>query len=91
MGYSRRNFLVPVPEVDDFEQLNESLRESCRQELVRQVRGKKSTKAELLDEDRRAMLPLPERPFAAQRVESCRANSLSLVRFDRNDYSVPTT
>jgi transposase len=90
VGYSRRNFLVPVPALDDFERFNEGLRESCRRELGRQVRGKKGTKAELLEEDRQAMLPLPQNPFEAQRIESCQANSLSLVRFDRNDYSVPT-
>jgi transposase len=90
VGYARRNFLVPVPELEDFEQFNEGLLESCRQELGRQVRGKKGTKAELLEEDRQAMLPLPEEPFEAQRIEPCQANSLSLVRFDRNDYSVPT-
>jgi hypothetical protein len=33
---------------------------------------------------------LPPQPFEARRVEICQANSLSLVRFDRNDYSVPT-
>ena len=36
------------------------------------------------------MLPLPPNPFEARRVEPCQANSLSLVRFDCNDYSVPT-
>jgi transposase len=91
VGYSRRNFLVPVPALDNFEQFNEVLLHRCRQELSRQVRGKKATKAELLEEDCRAMLPLPEKPFEAHRIEPCQANSLSLVRFDRNDYSVPTT
>jgi transposase len=90
VGYSRRNFLVPVPRIDDFEVFNEGLHEDCRRELGRQVRGKPGTKAELLDEDVRAMLPLPAQAFEARRVEACRANSLSLVRYDRNDYSVPT-
>jgi transposase len=90
VGYGRRNFLVPVPKLDDFEVFNEHLREECRRELDRQVRGKPAAKAELLDEDVRAMLPLPEKPFEARRMEPCQANSLSLVRFDRNDYSVPT-
>ena len=36
------------------------------------------------------MLPLPTTTFEPRRVEQRRANSLSLVRFDRNDYSVPT-
>lgn len=90
VGFARRNFLVPVPELDDFEAFNEGLAEACRRDLQRQLRGKKGTKAELLEEDRRAMLSLPAQPFEARRVESCQANSLSLVRFDRNDYSVPT-
>ena len=90
VGYSRRNFLVPVPNLDDFELYNEGLVEDCRRELQRKVRGKSGTKAELLAEDRQAMLPLPPQPFEARRVEICQANSLSLVRFDRNDYSVST-
>jgi transposase len=90
VGYCRRNFLVPVPNFDDFEVFNEGLLDDCRQELQRQLRGKKGTKAERLEEDCRAMLPLPAQAFEARRTEACHANSLSLVRFDRNDYSVPT-
>ena len=82
--------MVPVPEFDDFEVFNAQLAEDCRRDLQRTLRGKEGTKAELLEEDRRAMLPLPSQPFEARRVETCQANSLSLVRFDRNDYSVPT-
>jgi hypothetical protein len=37
-----------------------------------------------------ALLPLPKSTFEARRVEPAQANSLSLVRFDGNDYSVPT-
>ncbi len=37
------------------------------------------------------MLELPSESFEARRVELRRVNSLSLVRFDRNDYSVPTS
>jgi hypothetical protein len=36
------------------------------------------------------MLALAPESFEARRVEQRGANSLSLVRFDRNDYSVPT-
>jgi hypothetical protein len=35
-------------------------------------------------------LPLPQEPFEARRVELVTINSLSLGRFDGNDYSVPT-
>ncbi len=36
------------------------------------------------------MLPLPPEAFVAARVEQPHVDSLSLVRFDANDYSVPT-
>ena len=90
VGYSRRNFLVPVPAFGSFEELNVHLEASCLADLARRCRGKGETKAERLLVDREAMLDIPERSFEARRVEQRRANSLSLVRFDRNDYSVPT-
>jgi transposase len=90
VGYSRRNFLVPVPAFGSFDELNAHLEAACLADLARRCRGKGETKAERLLQDREAMLQIPERSFEARRVEQRRANSLSLVRFDRNDYSVPT-
>ena len=43
----------------------------------------------LLAEDRSAFLSLPVTPLDACRKVSTAASSLSLVRFDKNDYSVP--
>jgi len=88
--FARSNFMVPIPEFDDFEQFNEKLAADCRQDLARKLRGKTGTKSELLEEERLAMLPIPNNQFEARRVETPQVNSLSLVRFDRNDYSVPT-
>ena len=90
VGYARRNFLVPVPSVPSFAALNEDLQARCRQDLQRRVRGKPTGKADLLAEEAAVLLPLPKQTFEARRVETAKANSLSLVRFDGNDYSVPT-
>lgn len=90
VGYARRNFLVPVPAVPSFAALNEDLEAKCRQELQRRVRGKPTGKADLLAEEAATLLPLPKQAFEARRVEVARANSLALIRFDNNDYSVPT-
>jgi transposase len=89
VGFSRRNFLVPVPTFADFEALNDHLLHRCLDDLMRSLRGKDATKAGLLEQERPALLTLPETPFAACRVASTRVSSLSLVRFDTNDYSVP--
>ena len=90
VGYSRRNLLVPVPSFSSWAALNEHLAAACFADLFRRVRGKVDTKAERLVVDVSAMLALPTVSFEARRVVLGRANSLSLVRFDRNDYSVPT-
>jgi transposase len=88
--FARSNFMVPIPKFDDFEQFNQKLVEDCRHDLVRKLRGKTGTKSERLEEDRLAMFPIPSNRFEARRVKNAKTNSLSLVRFDRNDYSVPT-
>lgn len=90
VGFARRNFMVPIPEFDDFEEFNQRLSEACLKDLERTVRGAKGAKQELLEEDRGAMMSLPVASFEARRQEYPKANSLSLVRFDRNDYSIPT-
>jgi hypothetical protein len=63
----------------------------CQKDLQRRLRGKTGTKAERLKEDQASFLPLPAVSFDACRKEPTRANSLSLVRFDDNDYSVPVS
>lgn len=90
IGFARRNFLVPVPQVESLESLNAELEKQCREDLERRVRGQSANKATLLAEEKTALLPLPKTDFEARRVEPTQANSLSLVRFDCNDYSVPT-
>jgi transposase len=87
--FARLNFFVPVPQIRDVKELNARLVEMCREDMKRRVRGKSGSKAELLKEDQAAFLSLPASPFDACRKQPSRANSLSLARFDDNDYSVP--
>jgi len=89
VGYARRNFLVPVPVADDLRSLNEILIKRCEDDLRRCACGQAVTNAERLQRQLPAFLPLPPTPFDPSRVVPTRSNSLSLVRFDTNDYSVP--
>ena len=91
VGYARRNFLVPVPVLHDgLGGLNARLEQACRDDLARRLWGKPTAKAELLAEERAALLPLPSEAFVAARVDPRGVDSLSLVSFDANQYSVPT-
>lgn len=87
--YARSNFMVPIPEVRDFNDLNNRLQADCDRDLSRRVRGQGSIKSDLLKEDQANFISLPSASFDACRKHATRVNSLSLVRFDRNDYSVP--
>jgi hypothetical protein len=90
LGVARKKYLVPVPRVTCLEELNETLATSCRENLSQRTRGKPAPKGELLTEEQAAFLPLPKQPFEARRVDPAVVDSLSLVRFDTNSYSVPT-
>ena len=70
VGFARRSFLVPVPVVHGgLEALNADLERRCREDLARRLWGKPASKAELLDEERPVLLPLPGEAFVAARVE----------------------
>ena len=90
VGYARRNFLVPVPRVASWEELNEQLRNDSRAQRARRLRGHQETIAERYERDRAAFLPLPSGDYEACEKRVARVNSLSLVRYHSNDYSVPT-
>ena len=90
LDFARRSFLVPVPCVESLEELNEQLLQSCEKDLSRTLRGKFVPKQELLSDEQQRFRPIPVEQFEAQRLETVHADSLSLIRFDRNSYSVPT-
>jgi transposase len=89
VGYVRRNFLVPVPFADSWEQANDQLTTACQRDTDRAAAKDRDAAAALRGADQAALLPLPAEPFCARRVELVTINSLSLGRFDGNDYSVP--
>jgi transposase len=89
VGYSRRNYLVPVPRFNSWDELNDYLQDCCINRLSMKAAGKDKTIGELLEEERPMFLPLPDKPYDACRQEHRKVSSLSLVRFQNNSYSVP--
>jgi transposase len=91
VGYCRRNYLVPLPEVKDFGELGALLKERCLAEGSRPLPGKQGTRADRWEQERLHLLPLPADPFSCCRTEPAAVNRLQLVAFDRSRYSVPTS
>ena len=89
VGYVRRNWFVPIPSFDSYDELNAYLEERCRERLSDRLRGHRETIGERLERDLNALLPLPEAPYDACDKWGTRVSSLSLVRYRDNDYSVP--
>lgn len=87
--YSRQNFMVPVPDVADWAQLNAHLLACCRSDMTRRLRGKTLSKQLFLQEDKVAGLAIPAGRFDPRRLVSTTATREALVRLDTNDYSVP--
>lgn len=90
VGYGRRNFMVPQPRFDSFDELNADLASQCLNRLADRVRGESQTIGERLKADQAAFQALPTVAFDACDQHQGRVSSLSLVRYRCNDYSVPT-
>ena len=89
VGYTRRNFLVPPPEVESFQALNAYLLAACQAELERQIKGQPTTIGEALAQERVRLLPLPAHDFLCCTTHAVVPNPYSQVTFQTNRYSVP--
>ncbi len=89
VGYARRNFMVPLPRFEGWEAFNADLEERCRKRQGDVLRGHGESIGERLKRDRAALMALPPAPFDACDKQGTRVNSLSLVRYRSNEYSVP--
>ena len=89
VGYARRNYMVPIPKVDSFGDLNELLRQRCLAEAGRRLRGETQTIGEMWEQERPHLLPLSAYPFPCCRTVPVHPNRFSMVTFQTNRYSVP--
>jgi transposase len=89
VGFGRRNFMVPIPDVTSFEELNAHLLAECLADDRRQVKGQKVTIGEAWEMERPHLRPLPERDFACCVTRPVRLTPYSQVVFETNRYSVP--
>ncbi len=90
VGYSRRNFMVPIPKFASYADFNAYLEKRCRQRQQETLRGHKETIGQRLQRDLTAFLPLPVVPYDACDKHMTRVSCSSLVRYQTNDYSVPS-
>lgn len=87
--YARQNFMVPIPRFESWDAFNAHLEEQCRKRRGDVLRGHHETIGARFERDREVLMAQPPTPVDACNKEDGRVNSLSLVRYRNNDYSVP--
>jgi hypothetical protein len=90
VGYAQRNFFAPIPDVPDFESLNQQLRQACQQDMQRRVRGENRLVTEVWQTEQAALLALPAVDYRACVNRVVKVNPYSQVVFETNRYSVPS-
>jgi hypothetical protein len=88
VGYVRRNFLVPLPEFDNYEDLNAYLTDCCDRDAPERRRGGRTVE-ELWQEEQESLRPLPRKLPSACVSRPGKVNRRQQVRFAGNWYSVP--
>ncbi len=89
IGFVRRNFLVPLPDMPDFESLNAYLLAECQQDDARTVERQPMTIGEAWALEQPHLRPLPAYDFDCSRMVPVTLSAYSQVTFETNRYSVP--
>ena len=90
VGYSRNNFLVPVPRVDSMDTLNAQLLERCLQYRdTHKVQGCSQSVKDLYSADRACLHSIAPYRYDTARMATPTVGNYATIRFDRNEYSVP--
>jgi len=90
VGLGRRNYMVPIPQVRDFDELNAHLLARCWEDDARQVDRQPVTIGEAWEVERAYLKPLPPYAFDPRITQAVTLNQYSQVTFETNRYSVPT-
>lgn len=90
VGYARRNYMVPVPEAETLEVLNERLLKECLSYGDHRLAGRELTVNELYEGEKAHLIPLPDMEFSNLEISCGKVDKYSTVIIDKNRYSVPT-
>ncbi len=89
VGFGRRNFMVPIPRVASFAELNALLLAECLKDDGRQVDGQAVTIGEAWEMEQPALRPLPGKDYRCCVTRPVSLTPYGQVEFESNRYSVP--
>lgn len=89
VGYTRRNFMVPLLEAQSFDDLNEQLLQACLKDQQRTVSGHSMSIFEALQIERQHLRPLPDHDYLCCVTRQATVNGYGQITFETNRYSLP--
>lgn len=90
VGYSRRNFMVPVPKAKSLEELNAKLIEDClNYRKTHKVQSRTISVNEAYHEEQLYLHSVPIYRYDTSRTATPEIGDYSTARFEKNNYSVP--
>jgi len=89
VGFVRRQYLVPLPAVASFGELNAYLQQCCLTDDQRQVQGQPAAIGAMWRDEAPVLRPLPAHDYACCRCVAASLTPYSQVIVETNRYSVP--
>ena len=80
LGYLRRNLLVPLPIIADFDEFNRGLLLKCETLFDREHFRKTFRIPDKFKDDLSSFLPLPQKPFVCEVVHRCFVDQFGCIR-----------
>ncbi|WP_244147275.1 Mu transposase domain-containing protein [Desulfonatronovibrio hydrogenovorans] len=91
VGYVRRNFMVPLPEAESLEALNEDLLKKCLKHGEHVTTGRTKNINQLFEQEKAHLLLIPDNQFCNILHTTGKVDHYSTVVVDKNRYSVPAS
>jgi hypothetical protein len=89
VGFARRNYMVPVPVAESFEELNEKILADCLAYGSHKMAGHSESVNERFEAEKQHLLEHPETAFSTTLPGDARVDKYATVMIDKNRYSVP--
>jgi transposase len=89
VGFARKNFMVPVPDAENYEELNDKLLASCLKYDTHVISGRTECVSELFEKEKEHLIKVPAVPYENLQVSDGKVDKYLTVLVDKNHYSVP--
>jgi transposase len=89
VGFARRNYMVPVPEAKNLEELNEKILADCLAYGSHKMAGRTESVTKLFEAEKVHLLEPPEIAYSNIQPGDARVDKYATVMIDKNHYSVP--